>query len=132
MGEPARRMTVEEAMALGNEGVEKALAEGRGADYMGLIAFACRQTQKALDVANDSNRQNRVLIEMNEKLIAANTKLVARVEQLEGTILDFEQEVLEEGELSLQEGLRGLLESEGAPKLAVLSVIRYLNETKTS
>jgi hypothetical protein len=125
LGAPQRRMTVEEAMALGNEGLEKAMAEGRQVDYLGLIGFAYNQAQRSLDMVTDTNERNKGLIEMNHRL-------VDRINQLEETIVDWEQEATEEKEFSLGESLSSLVGTEGAPKLAILSVIRYLNETRAS
>jgi hypothetical protein len=118
-------MTIQEALALGNEGIEKLMENGHGQDYLGLIGFAYSQIDETLAMVKETNRQNRILIEANEKLIT-------RIHSLEEVITDWEQEALEEQQGNLLEALNGLLESEGAPKLAILSVIRFLNQTTTN
>jgi transposase len=103
MSEPKRYITIEEAVSLGNEGLRKAMEEGRHFDYYGLITGALTEARVATRLAKKT-------LATNEQLVEQNTALVTEVERLRLELIEAAS-----WQVGFEERLRELLNKDGAP-----------------
>lgn len=115
MSETLRRMTIKEAMAIGNDGIEEMMKSDRKIDYLGLIAFLLGLHQDASAMVDRLLEKNRVLRE-----VLAERDTQQRIEAMSEPILV---------EVPLEDQLRGLLHRDGAPKVAVVALLKYLEKS---